>query len=92
MINNKEELIKELKANNGKIYLPHCALGINNMAVHNDDYEIRMIYMDLTTIGTDDDLVEFCDSWGLVILSIFLKDINEFEILWEYDNEGCIKG
>lgn len=91
MINNKEELIKELKANDGRILLDHSALVINNITIHNDDYSIRMIHMDLDMIGTDDDIIEFCDMNGFVLLSMFLRDIDEFEVAWEYDEDRYIK-
>ena len=50
-----------------------------------------MIYMDLDTIGTDNDIVEFCDINGMIVLSIRLNDIHMFEIAWVYDENGRIK-
>lgn len=90
MINSKEELIKELKANKGKILLNHSALVINNITIHNDDYSIRMIHKQLG-MCEDEDIIEFCDMNGFVLLSMFLRDIDEFEVAWEYDEDGYIK-
>lgn len=43
MINNKEELIRELQKNN-KIYINHSLLSINYLNIYEND--IRMIYTD----------------------------------------------
>lgn len=89
MINNKKELIKELKKNNGKIWINSSMLYINGVSFY-DDCNIRMIYMDLDQIDNDDDIIEFCDKLGSVIVGIHLSDIYDFEQVCEYDDDGYI--
>lgn len=89
MINNKEELIEKLKKNNGKIYINQSLLSINNITFY-DDCNICMIYLDLDSIDTEDDLIEFCDSNGSIIVAVHLNDLYEFDQVVEYNYDGFI--
>ncbi len=92
-IKDKYDLIYKLKKNNGKILLPSSYLiSINNVTIHNsNECDIKMIYTDLDLLQEEDALIEFCDQFGMLILSILVDDLFEFEIIIEYDEDGTIK-
>ena len=92
-IKDRYDLIYKLKKNNGKILLPSSYLiSINNVTIHNsDECDIKMIYTDLDLLQEEDALIEFCDQFGMLILSVLVDSLFEFEIIIEYDEDGNIK-
>jgi len=92
-IKDRYDLIYKLKKNNGKIILPSSYLiSINNVTIHNsDECDIKMIYTDLDLLQEEDALIEFCDQFGMLILSILVDNLFEFEITIEYNENGNIK-
>lgn len=92
-IKDRYDLIYKLKKNNGKIIIPSSYLiSINNVTIHNsDECDIKMIYTDLDLLQEEDALIEFCDQFGMLILSVLVNDLFEFEIIIEYDEDGYIK-
>lgn len=100
MINSKRELINELIENNGRVYLPDCMLLVNGLAIDNI---FEMIYLDGTEFLKNDEddmvaryseedfLLEFCDINLSTLATMPLSELNEFEILFEYDENGFIK-
>lgn len=92
-IKDRYDLIYKLKKNNGKILLPSSYLiSINNVTIHNsDECDIKMIYTDLDLLQEEDALIEFCDQFGMLILSILVDNLFEFEITIEYNENGNIK-
>jgi hypothetical protein len=92
-IKDRYDLIYKLKKNNGKIILPSSYLiSINNVTIHNsDECDIKMIYSDLDLLQEENALIEFCDQFGMLILSVLVDDLFEFEIIIEYDEDGYIK-
>jgi len=90
LINNKGELIEKLKKNNGKIYINQSLLSINNITFY-DDCNICMIYLDLDSIDTDDDFIEFCDRNGSIVVAIHLSDLYEFDQIVEYNYDEFIR-
>lgn len=92
-IKDRYDLIYKLKKNNGKIILPSSYLiSINNVTIHNsDECDIKMIYTNLDLLQEEDALIEFCDQFGMLILSVLVDDLFEFEIIIEYDEDGNIK-
>ena len=76
MINNKEELIKELKKNN-KIFIDKSLLSINYVNFYEND--IRMIYTDSNWEDLEEKQIEFCDAFGFLINMVYLNDLVEFE-------------
>lgn len=92
-IKDRYDLIYKLKKNNGKILLPSSYLiSINNITIHNsDECDIKMIYTDIDLLQEEDALIEFCDQFGMLILSVLVNNLFEFEIIIEYDEDGNIK-
>lgn len=92
-IKDRDDLIYKLKKNNGKILLNSSYLiSINNVTIHNsDECDIKMIYTDLDLLQEEDALIEFCDQFGMLILSVLVDSLFEFEIIIEYDEDGNIK-
>lgn len=90
-INNKEDLEKEIRKHKGRIILPPCMLSINGLSL---DHMFHAIFIgDYEYIGTDDEediIVELCDSHMMTMASILWEDIGEFEICYEYDENGFI--
>ena len=92
-IKNRYDLIYKLKKHNGKIYLPSAyMISINNINIINsDECDIKMIYTDLDLLQEEDAIIEFCDEFGMLIMTILVDDLFEFEIFIEYDENGRIK-
>ena len=104
MINNKKDLVNALVKNHGRILLPNCMLLVNGLSI---DDMVSAIYMGDTEFIRDDEdnydmpseycpseddfLVELCDMNMMTMMSIPLSEIYEFEILYEYDENGYIK-
>ena len=68
-------------------------LVINGLSL--DDMFHAIFVGDYKWIGTDDEediILELCDSMMMTLASIRCEDINEFEIAYEYDENGKIKG
>lgn len=89
MINSVKELKDVLIENDGKIFIRNSLLCINGVSNYSD-IDIRMIYMDLDSINSEDCIVEFCDVYGSIVLGIHLEDLKEFEQICEYDECGNI--
>lgn len=103
MINNKKDLVNALVKHHGRMLLPNCMLLVNGLSI---DDMVSAIYMGDTEFIRDDEdnydmpsehssendfLVELCDMNMMTMMSIPLSEIYEFEILFEYDENGYIK-
>lgn len=83
IINDKKELLEKLqKAKENKIYIDACLISINHVII--PDNEVHIIY-------SDDDVINFCDMNGMNVFYVFIEDLENFEILCEYDENGYIK-